>query len=334
MTRLVILSVPTAAGWTGVQRQLIAWRAPLDHAGVRLDPAVEPEDWSGDVTGLLTPVPADSVSSLVRHAVADDVDLLVLGSGRLEDTWRDPEAVANLSRNAAALETPLTVVAVVRDQLGVLNALYCDRVMGLHMARDFASFSSSPSPAERFDYAGGFASLVASAEMDFVAVPYSAPSDGSQALAVLDALGVVVGDLSATDDATGNPLPGPIEVAATRLLFKRMWRLGIFNSLPRKTLTATLRQLREHAAERSWDETTYWGWSPSLRDGAIATYQPGNDVFANAVWGRPWGDTWEAAPYTEVDLASQSPALVVDVLVTVDRLAKELQAAKAAAAEG
>ncbi len=43
---------------------------------------------------------------------------------------------------------PLTVVVVLRDQLGCLNELYCDRVVHLQTARTFSSFvaeASSPS---------------------------------------------------------------------------------------------------------------------------------------------------------------------------------------------
>lgn len=335
MTRLVVLSVAATAGWAGVQRQLVAWREPLERAGVRLDPSDVPDGWATKTATLVTAAPAEAVTQLARRAVADGVDMLLLGSSRLQDSWSDPDAVASLLHTATELTMQPTVLSVIRDQLGVLNALYSERVMGLHMARDFAAFAANPNPVARFDYGAAYAALVAAADADFVAVPYSSPANG-QVRSILDALAVEVDGLSApVASLDEDALPGPVVIAATRLLFKRMWRLGIFNgSLSRKTKVSTLQRLRAHARERSWDETTYCGWSAGLRADAIATYQAGNDALAHAVWDRAWGDAWESAPYTEVDLASQSPTVVVDVLVTVDRLVRELQDAKVAAVEG
>jgi hypothetical protein len=163
------------------------------------------------------------------------------------------------------------------------------------------------------------------------AARYSSLVDGEQARAVLAAAGVDVAALPRQEPAVRRrPLPGPYTVAATRLLFKRLWRLGMFNNLPRRQLLDAAAALRSRADEGAWDEGPFWGWSEQLRAEAIERFRPGNDVFARAVWGEPWGDDWADGDVVDVDLASSQPALVVDVLQSVDALVKEQQTRKAA----
>ncbi len=134
---------------------------------------------------------------------------------------------------------------------------------------------------------------------------------------------------------TCEPLPGPVVVAATRLLYKRMRRMGMFGGLSRARLLEAAEQLRRHGALHGWDKSRFWGWDDASRQRAIARYQPGNDAFARATWGHGWGDGWEHGRFVDVDFAASSPALVVDMMLTVDNLVKELQKLKlAAVAEG
>ncbi len=127
-------------------------------------------------------------------------------------------------------------------------------------------------------------------------------------------------------------LPGPVLVAAKRLLFKRLWRLGLITNLQRPQLMQAGRALAVHALDRRWDTHPFWGWDAAGREAAMARFGPGNDVFAEAAWGSPWGDDWETGEFEDVDLPARDPAQVVDILGAVEAVVHDLQAAKAAVA--
>jgi hypothetical protein len=267
------------------------------------------------------------------RAEFDDAEVLLLSSERLEDSLRNPQRLAQLSSFAEELGMPLTVLVVVRDQLGYLNHLYCERISHLQMARDFASFSADPTPRERFDYRTAFERPIAAPDIDFVAVAYADLRPGAEAKALLAAVGIDDEDTAGLPEAgPREPLPGPLLVAAERLLFKRLWRLGLITSLRRPQLIQAGHRLAVHAREQRWDSQAFWGWDEASREAAIARFGPGNDVFAEAAWKRPWGDHWENGDFDDVDLPSRDPARVVDVLLAVDAIVQDLQAAKASVA--
>jgi hypothetical protein len=331
MTRLVVHAGTHATDWAAIQHQLVSWRQPLDRLGVRLHPADDAEAWLSGVYDVVDPTVSPPLADACRAAVDAGANLVLLSSENLEDSLRDPAQLANLAAFARDLEMALTVVVVVRDQLGYLNELYCDRITHLQMARDFPSFSADPSPGERFDYGAAYGPLIEAPDIDFIAVPYVELRPGAQAKPLLAASGLTVEDVTALPERGGSQtLPGPVVVAATRLLFKRLWRLGLLTSLPSPRLIHAAEALSEHGEEHAWDHGPHWGWDLSAREAAIAHYAPGNDVLARAVWGRPWGDAWESGEYVDVDLPARNPGLVVDVMATVDRIVKSLQAAKAA----
>jgi hypothetical protein len=197
------------------------------------------------------------------------------------------------------------------------------------MARSFPSFAADPSPAERFDYSTAFRPVVRQPAIDLVAVPYGDLRAGEEAKAVLTAVGIDAGEvdsLPAEDPARG--LAGPYHVAAARLMFKRLWRLGIATKVPRSRIVSAAATLERHAVAQHWDDAPFWGWDPGSRAAAVARYREGNDELAQAVWGRKWGAAWEHHDFVDLDLASSDPRLVVDVLTTVDSLVKDLQPAE------
>lgn len=335
MTRLVVHPGTHATDWWAMQRQLVRWRAPLAALGMRLHPADDPGAWLSSARSLAEGRRPRHLVEAARRAVRDEAPSVLVSSEKLEDAVRDRARLANLADFARGLGMSLTVLVVVRDQLGYLNWLYCDRIAHLQTARDFASFVADPSPAARFDYATAFGHVHRADDIDLVAVPYSAMRPGAQAKAVLVAAGVPAGEVERLAEThVGDELPGPVQVAATRLLFKRLWRLGLLDTVPRRILVEVTKDLGTQADDRGWDDEPFWGWDPSLRDAAIARYRPSNDAFAAAVWGRPWGDSWETGEYVDVDLPASAPGLVVDVLGTVDLIVKQVRAAKPAGDPG
>jgi hypothetical protein len=333
MTRLVIHAGTHATGWAATQRQLVSWRTPLEEIGVFLHLRDDPGSWLDDGFHVADGTEPSVLFNAADRADHDDAEILLLSSERLEDSLRHPERLARLSSFADELGMPLTVLVVLRDQLGYLNHLYCERIGHLQMARDFTSFSADPSPRERFDYATAFSLPIAAPEIDFVAVRYVDLRPGAEAKTLLSAVGVPeeeTADLPEPDSRETQP--GPLLVAANRLLFKRLWRLGLITNLPKPRLVEAGRSLAKHAVERGWDTHPFWGWDGAARDAAVARYGPGNDALAMAVWGEPWGDRWETGELDEVDLPARDPGQVVDVLLAVDAIVQELQAAKAAVA--
>lgn len=331
MTRLIVHIGSHATDWDVVRQQLVSSREPLRHLGIHLVPGSDARSWAAAGRGLTTGKPPRELREAAAAAASDKAVALLVSSEQLEDSLREPGAVGSLTTFAAEVAMPVTVVIVLRDQVGYLNELYCERVTSLHMARDFATFVSAPQPAERFDYAHAFEPVTAAAGIEVAAVYYADVVDGAQAGAVLQAARLPQSALEALETTvTRRQLPGPVLIAATRLLFKRMWRLGMFKSLPRGRLLATARGLRDHALERGWDPQPFWGWSEAARDEAIRRYRPGNDVLAAAVHGGHWSGGWATGSHLDVDLAACAPALVVDVLNTVNALMSDLHKAKGA----
>jgi hypothetical protein len=333
VTRLVVHAGTHATGWLDIQRQLVSWRPALQQVGVWLHPLDDHAAWAADAAELAESAAPESVVTAATSAIAAGATMLLLSAERLEDAMRDRAQVANIETFARDYGMRLTVEVVIRDQPGYLNALYCDRVTHLQSARDFSSFIIDPQPEERFDYQTAFDAVLGVPDIEFVAVPYASLPEGAPARALLEAVGVPGSDLEGLPAAESRPdLPGPFAIAASRLLFKRMWRMGMFKNLPRPLLLDAATELRRHAEEQEWDEGPFWGWTERARKAAIKRYRAGNDAFAKAAWGRPWGDDWENGTHVDVDLAASPPGLVVDLLQSVDRIVTELQQAKLAIA--
>ncbi len=333
MTRLVIHAGTHATGWKATQRQLVSWREPLTALGVHLHPADDPERWLSDGLALATGVSPSAIVDAAERAVRLGADILIVSSERLEDSLRDPDRLANLVSFAQGLGLPLTVLVVMRDQLGYLNQRYCERVAHLQTARGFPTFVAEPSPPGRFDYATAFTLPMATPEIDFVGVRYVEMQPGVEARSLLTAVGIAAKDAAALPAGPSmEALPGPILVAAKRLLYKRLWRLGLVTRLPRPRLARAARSLAAHARARSWDSAPFWGWDVRGRAEALDRYGPGNDVLAEALWGEPWGDVYEDGVFVDVDLPACEPERVVDVLGAVDVIVRGMPAPKTAVA--
>lgn len=335
MTRLVVVAGTHATDWEATRQQLVSWRPELEAQGVRLSPGDDADAWTSVARELTSGKPARDVVAAVRALTEQGADALLIGSDQLEDPLRDPVTLGHLNAQAVDLDMPLTVVVVLRDQVGYLNELYCDRVTALQTARSFDAFTAAPQPVERFDYATALQPLIRSTGATLVAVPYSQLVDGKQGRAIARAAGLAAaaaGALPAGSRRTS--LPGPVVIAAHRLLYKRAWRLGLVKTLPRPRLMGAARALRQHSLEQGWDSTEFWGWTPATREQAAARYQAGNDEVATQLWDRLWGDDWASGTYAEADLAACAPDMVVDVLGFVDSLVRDLQKTKGAAPAG
>jgi hypothetical protein len=202
------------------------------------------------------------------------------------------EALEPVHRTTAA--GPGRVIVVVREQLDHLNALYCRAVLELTTFTDFASFIISAADSRHHDLAEDLGPLLDASDTELVAVPYSRIPHGPT-------------------------VPGPLLVAATRLLHKRLTRVALLKPIEPGSVVRAARQVREHAEAHEWDDTTYWGWSADLGDQAIERFRPGNAEFASRAWGTDWPDPPVLHEQTRTDLASCPPSVVSDVLTTIQK---------------
>ena len=189
MTRLVLHAGTHCTDGASIRQQLVSWRKPLDLLGVRQHPADDTDVWSSDLEDLSVGSPSNTLIEAAASAVHDGSVMLLLSSETLEDALREPAALANLKRFAADAGMSLTIICVIRDQLGYLNEIYCDRITRLQIARDFASFVADPQPAGRFDYGTAFDLVLTTMGPDFIAIPYTGLTTGAQGRALLVAAG-------------------------------------------------------------------------------------------------------------------------------------------------
>ena len=329
MTQLVLHTGTPLTRQVDVQTQLVTWREALTKAGVILHPQDRIETWDTAVKQLVTGDAPPQVRKLVRQSSKFGARAVVLSS---EDAYRPLRKARNVTRLAdlgSASDVEVTVVLVVREQLELLNALYCRQVMSMDTAEDFASFVAKGIDSGLYHYAQAFRRLLDAEDVHLVAVPFSALSGREPARAILQASGVPAETLDGLPDspdpaATTDESVGPILLAATRLLHKRLIRLKAGRVRRPGALDRAVDILREQARANDWDDRTFWGWTPELAALGAQAFHLGNAEFAAGAWRSDWPDASPTHSYTRGDLASRGPAVVVDVMDTVQRALDDL----------
>ncbi|MGI8701251.1 MAG: hypothetical protein ACR2JU_08605 [Nocardioidaceae bacterium] len=327
MTTLVLHAGAEYADGGAVHEQLSAWREELAAAGVVLPPGRSPHEWRETGHGLLqsgaAPAATAAAGTWLREATEAGARAALLSSDALSDALTSPEQAATLSRLATSFGVDVRVVVVVREQVGYINSLYCKRVLALESARSFAEFATTSVPAHRFDYVASFGAVADTDGVDLVAVPYPDLLSVGAGTAVLRAAGLDGTGLPA-ETAAPAPVPGPVLVGAARLLHKRLRRLSMFHEHGKARLRILVDRLAQRAAAASWESTTFWGWDVALRRAVEAEYGASNEMFAEFVWGTPWQEPFSTGKPQRVDLADLEPAVLHDVLTSVDTLVEGL----------
>jgi hypothetical protein len=212
--------------------------------------------------------------------------------------WRD--AVIGLGVTAAndALEIVSSesaleherVVVVVREQLDQLNDRYCRAVLRTFKADGFEAYVDRRLRSGRRNLMQLLQPVLDAPDVEVIGVPFSR-----------------LGDETWT--------AGPVLITATRLLYKRMIRLG--HGKDSAAAATAVRQLRSRAAEQAWDTESYWGWSPDFAASTAATFQTSNAELAQRLWGSEWPDSPVRRDETPQDLARHPTRVVNDVLQTI-----------------
>jgi hypothetical protein len=320
VTRLVVHAGAEFADSGAVLRDLVAHRDGLVESGVLLPPEDEATSWRETAQGLLRGDP--SATALIARARETGVGAVLFSSDILADALASPDQAAVLAEMGAAERLDVRVVVVVREQIGYINSLYCQRVLNLDTVRSLAEFAAMAVPAHRFDYVASFGAIADTAGLELVAIPYPDLRAKGAGRAVLEAagLGSATPDTMRMSEAAFEPVPGPVLVGATRLLHKRLRRLNSFHEQGRPRLRVLAEQLAARAGEAGWDTTQFWGWDAAVRRAVEDEYRDSNAVFADFVWGTPWPEPWSGGRPQRVDLADLDPPVLREVLTTVDEL--------------
>lgn len=320
MRRLVVHAGARQTGWAPTQRQLVQWRAALSRVDVRIPAADDPAAWHRLTRAALGVGDPADLEALLASAAADDT--VLLGSDEAEDLLQDADRVGALAALARRHGGEAVVVLFLRDQLDQVNRSYCRRVLDLRTAVSFEEFAREAAADQRFDPRRRCAALLAADGLTLAAVPSSGVDPARPAAAVLAAAGKAVpDDLPAA--GRPDPVPGPTLVAATRLLHKRLWRRGSFQRHDRADLVGLARRLRQAAEERGWDDAEFWGWTPTVRKAVAGPLVEADSAFAAQVWGTPWPVDGGSRQARVTRLTTAAPALVADVVDTVQGLVLE-----------
>lgn len=339
MTMLVIHTGMPLTETDRVREQLVAAREPLERAGVALVGKDGPKAWDRAVRQVLGGESPQVLKRIVRKKLQDELSTVLLSSepaaGALA-SFTNVMALRAFSRDRA-LSTK--VVLVVREQIELLNALYCQRVMGMETSIGFDAFVMETIASTTLDLGGQFTALLEDTDIQLVAVPYARLEAQLPAAAILRAAGLP-GEAAITESrtATGTDvapiaddtaLPGPVLLTATRLLHKRLTRLGVVRKRSAAEIVDAAAVLRERAATAGWDAEPFWGWSAERAASMAAEFAAGNALFAARAWGTAWPDPPPTSEQARQDLAAADPAIVSDAMTMIHRVVDELATAPA-----
>lgn len=330
MTRLVLHTGTPVTKGRAIRQQLVAARESLEAGGLALPASDRLTSWDTVVDTLIEGGDTPSLESLVREDARRDLATVLVSSDAAYRSLRKPKNVRGLHTYCADNGAECTVVLVVREQLDLLNALYCQQVLAMETYAGFERFVTKAVDSGLYHYAQGFRALLDAEDVDLVAVPYSRLDSSRAARTILDAANVAPDLASVISDPTRQStpvsrdrLPGPVLVGAARLLHKRLTRLGVDKKSRRPALHKMATALREHAIAYQWDDAEFWGWTADLQASVANTFRFENAEFAAGAWHADWPDAPVMRPPTRVDLASTSPTRVADIVDTIQRVIDE-----------
>lgn len=274
-----------------VRHQLLAWSFGPDG-----DHPYDPRVWQ----------------TLADELAASPAHTALVSSELLGAVAADAVTAPQLMERLRMVSDDVTVVFFARDQLDLLNSLYCQQVRALELTCDFEEYVATSADLDHYDLAS-LALWYGAADVDFRSLPWD-PNAGAEALpALLTVAGIDVDEdtlVTPELDTEADQL-GPVGVEANRLLGGYL--RGRFPDF--RPGAAATRRLRRKAAlagqGHGFDDDDFWGWSPELAAKAAARYAETNKEFARHTWGGEWG---LAAPVEKprhtVDLVELEPTVV------------------------
>ncbi len=225
---------------------------------------------------------------LAREIEESSASTVLLSSELFAPLAANPAFGPQLLERLRGLADDVTVVFFAREQLGLLNSLYCNRVKTFEVTSDFDAYLEGSTDTRLYDLES-FAPWYDGGAVPFVAVPWDPDGAADALAALLEAADISVdsNELRVPEETFGEDL-GPVGIEATRLLGAHL--RGRFPDFRYDEPAA--RRLRRRAStaalEKGWCGPEFWGWSPRRADQAVARYAESNQEFARRTWGGDW----------------------------------------------
>lgn len=280
--------------------------------------------WSFDPSGE-HPYEPDVWDALANELVMSSAHTALLSSELLTPVAADARSAPLLLQRLESLFDEVTVVLFVRDQLGLLNSLYCHRVKAFEVVSDFETYLDQSPDVALYDLAASFGPWC-EAGVRFVAVPWQLDGSGDATRALMEAGKIDLGpeELLRSPAARAQDTDlGPIGIEAARLLGSALRdRFPDFrwSEVPARRLR---RRATKAAVSNGWFGDAFWGWSQHRAAAVAEGYAASNQEFARRAWSGEWS---LPAPLDRArnvtDLAAMEEASVERVHVFIAEMEK------------
>jgi hypothetical protein len=207
----------------------------------------------------------------------------------------------------------ISVVAMIRPQVGLLHSSYMEGVMSFFNYVKFREYMTIAVKLPFFKYSSRLSPWTSSQKISFVAVPYSKVLKHHKLTeTILKAGGIpekIIDAAHFSKTERINQNPGAMTIGACRYFIPHLHQLQ-FDPLRDKLKAFVF----EEAERRGWTDVPYQGYTKPDVDYVRKRFQQGNSEFAQRYWGRKWSEvfgissrpTWQS---NEVDLETISAAV-------------------------
>lgn len=249
---------------------------------------------------------------LASEIEASSADTVLLSSALLGLVAADPATAPALHEQLKKLSSDVTLAYLAREQLGLLNTLYCQQVKTFEITWDFDTFLHRSPDVAHADLVSSFRPWYDGSDFRFVAKPWDVDADEDALAALLELTDIDLGDARLTRSEIENADDlDPVGIEALRLL--GTYLRGRFDDFDPGEPAA--RRLRRKTTQRGhandWYDNDFWGWTPAAAAAAAERYAASNQEFAKHVWGGEWTLPLPRARQRHVaDLVELDPASV------------------------
>lgn len=236
-------------------------------------------------------------AELVKEINASDAATIIVSSEDFEHTATRPEHLDYLVQLAARVGARLEIVAMVREQISLLNSVYTQQVKQLLDVRAFDPFVAAWHTDRRFWYDRHFREVMKHPDVTFVAVPFSRVKASGPIAAFLEPLALdssLPARMVVAADAANTALsPRAVAVLQIAGLVLRGNHGDLANP---ETFQALLharvaRGARALCGRQGWlDDAPFWGWTAPAAQAMAERFARSNRAFATAAWGGAWPD--------------------------------------------
>lgn len=271
----------------------------------------------------------DELVAEVRKVKSDTV---LLSAEGLSQVVAVHSKTAELMERLFALSDDVTVVMAVRDQLSLINSMYCQAVKMLNSATPtFDRYAARALSSGTFDLHDRFQEWYDVDRLRFTVVPFAQFREVDPLVGILRAGQIEIPeDRLILETDSSNVSLGPIGIEAARLLARYLH--GHDKEFSRRQVSARRlhRVSAAYARNAGWCQERFWGWTSDSAHTAAEQFAESNEQFAQAVWGTAWNMPMpvDVAPTTVVldDLPATTVEAIHDYLFAMAHRYETLRA--------